>query len=73
MCLLYFKPLVKILNFNKKSEATKFPESFWKFVIYSCLWAYTAWVLILSGRYNYFTKPETIWDGKSFDSSKKIF
>jgi hypothetical protein len=62
--LFNLKPLNKYLNFNTKADANKFPESFWKWVAYSVLWSYSAYLLIYCGRHNYFTEPEKIWDGK---------
>lgn len=57
------KPLIKFINIDNKSDRNKFPESLWKFVVYSILWTYCAYLLIYSGRYDYFTNPTSLWDG----------
>lgn len=57
------KPLVKWLKFDLKSDRLKFPESLWKFVAYCFLWSYSYYVLILSGKYDYFEKPFHVWNG----------
>jgi ceramide synthetase len=64
--------LIAYFKFNSKSDREKFPESLWKTVAYTCLWSYTAHILVFSGRYDYFTKPENIWDGKS-DRKRSFF
>jgi hypothetical protein len=62
---LICRPLVNYMNVDKKSDREKFPESFWKFFSYSFFWGYCCYLLILSGRYDYFTDPFTLWDGKA--------
>ena len=46
---------------DEKSSREKFPESAWKFLFYTMTWTYVAYLLIFSGRYDYFTKPWLIW------------
>lgn len=58
----FCKPLVNYLKVTSKSDREKFPESFWKFIVYSFLWGYTCYLLIFDGRFNYFAEPENIWD-----------
>lgn len=60
--LFICKPITSYLNFTHKSDRNKFPESFWKFVAYSALWSYSAYLLIYCGRHTYFAEPEKIWD-----------
>lgn len=64
---LLSNPLVSWLKVDRKSDRTKFNESFWKCVTYSLLWGYVADLLIFSGKYNFFTSPENIWDDWALD------
>ena len=61
---LFFKPIVKWFKIDSKTDRLKFPESAWKFVAYSALWAYCSYLLVFSGKYDYFTNSYDIWDGK---------
>ena len=61
---LICKPMIKSLNIDKKSNREKFPESIWKSLVYSLFWSYCLYLLILCGKYDYFTRPFSIWDGK---------
>ena len=38
------------------------PESAWKFLAYGILWLYCSYLIVFSGRYDYFTKAYAIWD-----------
>jgi len=60
--ILLCKPLIAWLKVTDKSDRTKFPESFWKFLVYLVLWAYCCYLLVFSGKYDYFTNPELVWD-----------
>lgn len=53
------------LKLDNKSDRLKFPESAWKFVAYSVLWSFTFHTLIISGKYDYFSNPFDVWDGKN--------
>lgn len=61
---IHFKPLVKRLNFDHKLDAEKFPESVWKCLVYSFMWSFLYYLLIASGKFNYFKEPSTVWDSK---------
>ena len=51
--------------FNLKPlNAKKFPESAWKTLFYGATWTYSAYLLIYSGKYDYFYRPNHIWEGK---------
>lgn len=56
------KPLVNWIQINSKSEGNKFPESAWKFIIYSGLWSYVVNIAIFDPEYNYFFNSHKIWD-----------
>ncbi|CAF0836893.1 unnamed protein product [Brachionus calyciflorus] len=56
------RPIVNYLKVDDKADREKFPESCWKFVVYSFLWGYTCYLLIFDGRFNYFTDQSNIWD-----------
>lgn len=56
------KPLTSWLKIESRSDREKFPESFWKFFAYCVLWSYCSYVLVFSGRHNYFSQPYDIWD-----------
>ena len=58
------QPLVGWLKIDSKSDRQKFPESFWKFLVYGILWGYCADLLVFSGRFDYFIQTEYIWEGK---------
>lgn len=58
---LFCKPLVKRLNFTVKSDGEKFPESLWKFLIYSLMWSYLYYLIIICGKYDYFHNPNLTW------------
>ena len=47
-----------------KLNASKFPESAFKTIYYSCTWTYCLYLLIVSGKYDYFQKPDSIWKGE---------
>jgi sphingoid base N-stearoyltransferase len=34
----------------------------WKCLIYSVLWFYCAWLIVFSGRYDYFTRTWGVWE-----------
>ena len=59
----FFKPIIKWLNIDNESDRSKLPESAWKFLAYCGLWTYCSYVLIFSGKYDYFTNPYDIWNG----------
>lgn len=63
------KPLVNYLKLDAKSSREKFTESAWKFLVYLMLWSYCAYLLLYSGKYNYFTEPYSIWDDWSLGMS----
>ncbi|XP_003744655.1 ceramide synthase 1 [Galendromus occidentalis] len=60
------RPVGSILNLDEKN-LVKFPESAWKLAFHGCMWTYTFYILILSGRHHFFQKPSTVWDGWSMD------
>ena len=49
-------------------NASKFPESAFKTVYYTCTWTYCLYLLIVSGKYDYFQKPDSIWKGENLTS-----
>ncbi|CAF0919255.1 unnamed protein product [Brachionus calyciflorus] len=55
------KPLVNYLKIDKKSERKKFPESFWKTIVYTIFWFYSFYLLTF--KYDYFNQPEHLFDG----------
>ena len=61
--LFICKPLINYLKITSPSDREKFPESFWKFFAYSFFWGYCTYLLLLSGRHDYFTNTFAIWDG----------
>ncbi|XP_022656628.1 ceramide synthase 1-like isoform X2 [Varroa jacobsoni] len=63
-CLL--TPMAKWLKLDE-NNVVKFPESGWKFMIHGGLWLYTFYILMLSGRHQFFHRPSTVWDGWSMD------
>lgn len=60
-------PVVNWLRLNKESDRPKFHESFWKFLVYSATWSACCYLLLLSGKYTYFTEPWTLWDDWAID------
>jgi len=60
--LAFCKPLVGWLKIDSKSDRQKFPESFWKFLVYGILWGYCADLLVFSGKFDYFIQTEYIWE-----------
>ena len=59
---------MSILNIDSASDRQKFPESLWKFLTYSFTWGYCFYLLILSGKYNYFFEPWALWDGNFLET-----
>uniref|UniRef100_A0A1I8G8D1 TLC domain-containing protein n=1 Tax=Macrostomum lignano TaxID=282301 RepID=A0A1I8G8D1_9PLAT len=59
-------PLAESLNLKRGNRA-KWPESVWKFLIYTGLWGYSYYVVIYSGRHNFFQKPLDIFKDIVFD------
>lgn len=55
-------PFVKWLQIDSKSDRVKFPESAWKFIIYSILWSYIANLLVFNAKFDYFIHPQEIWE-----------
>lgn len=60
------KPLASLLNIRVKNR-DKWPESVWKFLVYTVLWSYSYHVVIHSGRHNFFQKPLHIFRDIVFD------
>lgn len=56
------KPIINYMKLDDKSSRAKFPESAWKFLIYGILWGYCCYLLIFSGKYDFFSKPWLIWE-----------
>lgn len=67
--LVICKKLIKWLKIDKKADREKFPESFWKFIVYSGTWSYCCHLLYFSGKYNFFLEPDDIWDDWSLGMS----
>jgi len=44
------------------SVRDKVPESVWKLFFYSIAWFWSCYVVLISGRYNYFHDPMSTWD-----------
>ncbi|KAI0231543.1 Ceramide synthase 1 [Lamellibrachia satsuma] len=55
-----FTPLASWLCL-KPINQRKFPESSWKATYYGCMWSYVTYLLIFSGRYDFFHKPYLMW------------
>jgi hypothetical protein len=66
------KPLSNFARIDSKSDRDKFPESLWKVFAYSCLWGYCSYLLIFSGKYDYFFNPYGIWAGNNNSFSPLI-
>lgn len=60
----FLQPLASWLCL-KPINQRKFPESSWKATYYGCMWSYVTYLLIFSGRYDFFHKPYLMWQGKS--------
>ena len=60
------RPFVNWSRIDKESDRKKFPESCWKFTAYTVLWTYCSYLIVFSGKYDYFTKSYEIWDGIKF-------
>jgi ceramide synthetase len=56
------KPLLNRLQLDLKSNNLKFRESAWKFFAYSVTWSYCSYLLIFSGKYDYFQRPWQLFD-----------
>lgn len=55
-------PFVNWLQIDNKSDRIKFPESAWKFLIYSILWSYIANLLVFNPEFDYFIHPHEVWE-----------
>jgi len=44
------------------SVRDKVPESVWKLIFYSIAWLWSCYVVLISGRYNYFHDPMSCWE-----------
>lgn len=55
-----FTPLARSVGL-KDVNAKKFPESAWKILFYSFTWSLSVYVVLVSGRYNYFEDPCSVW------------
>ena len=49
---------------NKSVVDYKLPESMWKLMFYGSAWLYAYYLLIASGKYDYFQKTLLIWKGE---------
>lgn len=58
----FCKPLIARIKFENQNDALKFPESLWKATIYIFLWGFCCYLLIFSGRHDYFFNPTDIFD-----------
>ncbi|PAA47465.1 hypothetical protein BOX15_Mlig024247g2 [Macrostomum lignano] len=61
-------PVANWLQIQPASKL-KWPESIWKFIAYSGLWLYSLYVVLLSGRYDFFHNPVDILRGIIFDEN----
>uniref|UniRef100_A0A1I8J2E8 GPI ethanolamine phosphate transferase 2 n=1 Tax=Macrostomum lignano TaxID=282301 RepID=A0A1I8J2E8_9PLAT len=64
-------PVANWLQIQPASKL-KWPESIWKFIAYSGLWLYSLYVVLLSGRYDFFHNPVDILRGIIFDGELLI-
>jgi sphingoid base N-stearoyltransferase len=51
----------------RPSDKPKFPEAAWKFLVYSVTWSLTLYVVIFSGRHDFFQYPCRIWRFYAFN------
>ncbi|XP_076333184.1 ceramide synthase 1-like isoform X1 [Tachypleus tridentatus] len=66
-----FKPVGKLFALSPHNQM-KMPESAWKFVYSSCVWTSTVYIVCLSGRYQFFHRPSTVWDNWHIDEPVPI-
>lgn len=66
--LFIFKPFARCYNLREK-DSEKFPEAAWKFCVYICSWSFTVYIVVLSGRHDFFHYPCHIWRGYEFNNN----
>ncbi|XP_054707136.1 ceramide synthase 1-like [Uloborus diversus] len=66
-----FKPLSHYYALTPTNQR-KMPESAWKFVYYLCAWSYSFYIVILSGNYEFFQKPSTVWSDWNLNKSPSM-
>jgi sphingoid base N-stearoyltransferase len=62
-----YRPFCKYVNMRRQ-DSVKFPEAAWKFTVYVFTWSWTFYIVVLSGRHDFFHYPCRIWRGYEFNS-----